>query len=282
VPDAKPFRLQLLKWVGSKQRLAHQIVRHFPARFGTYFEPFLGSGAVLGTLRPDRAVASDAFAPLMEIWLALRHAPETLKQWYADRWAQMARGDKVRQYERIKAAYNARPNGADLVFLCRACYGGVVRFRQADGWMSTPCGPHAPIRPENFAARVDHWHRRTAGTAFAAADFEETMDRARAGDLVYCDPPYRHAQSILYGSQGFSLERLLAAIARCKARGVRVALSIDGSKKSGRFLCAVPIPEGLFRREVLIDCGRSMLRRFQMNGRTLEREVVADRLMLTY
>jgi DNA adenine methylase len=44
----------------------------------------------------------------------------------------------------------------------------------------------------------------------------------------------------------------------------------------------VPIPEGLFRREVLIDCGRSMLRRFQMNGRTLEREVVADRLMLTY
>jgi len=60
VLGGKPFRLQLLKWVGSKQRFAHQIVRHFPARFGTYFEPFLGSGAVLGTLRPARAVASDA------------------------------------------------------------------------------------------------------------------------------------------------------------------------------------------------------------------------------
>ena len=279
---AKPFRLQLLKWVGNKQRFAHQIVQHFPGRFGTYFEPFLGSGAVLGTLRPTRAVASDAFPPLMEIWLAVRDAPETLKQWYAARWAQMARGDKVRQYERIKAAYNARPNGADLVFLCRACYGGVVRFRRADGHMSTPCGPHAPIRPEHFAARVDQWHRRTAGATFAVADFQETMDRARAGDLVYCDPPYRHTQSILYGSQGFSLERLLEAIARCKARGARVALSIDGSKKSGSLLCSVPIPKGLFRREVLVNCGRSMLRRFQMNGRTLEREVVADRLLLTY
>ena len=148
--------------------------------------------------------------------------------------------------------------------------------------MSTPCGPHAPIRPESFAARVDQWHRRTAGATFAVADFCQTMDLARVGDLVYCDPPYRHTQSILYGSQGFSLERLLEAIARCKARGARVALSIDGSKKSGDLVCSVPIPKGLFRREVLVHCGRSMLRRFQMNGRTLEREVVADRLLLTY
>jgi len=61
-----------------------------------------------------------------------------------------------------------------------------------------------------------------------------------------------------------------------------VALSIDGSKKSGDVLCRVPIPKGLFQREALVNCGRSMLRRFQMNGRTLEEEVVADRLLLTY
>lgn len=69
-------------------------------------------------------------------------------------------------YERIKASYNRRPNGADLVFLCRACYGGVVRFRQSDGYMSTPCGVHDPIRPEAFARRVDEWHRRTCGAEF--------------------------------------------------------------------------------------------------------------------
>ena len=61
-----------------------------------------------------------------------------------------------------------------------------------------------------------------------------------------------------------------------------VALSIDGTKRSGDLICNVPIPVGLFEREILIDCGRSMLRRFQMTGRTLEGEVVADRLMLTY
>lgn len=281
-PRRNPFRQQLLKWVGNKQRFADRIVACFPPEFGTYFEPFLGSGAVLGTLAPRRAFASDAFGPLMEIWLGLKHSPDVLATWYAERWERMTQGDRVAAYEEIKAAYNARPNGADLVFLCRACYGGVVRFRRADGFMSTPCGVHAPVTPDRFARRVDEWQRRTAGTTFAVADFTEAMARAESGDLVYCDPPYRHSQSILYGAQAFSLQRLWDAIARCKARGVYVALSLDGSKKSGSVVCPIAVPTGLFRREMAIDCGRSMLKRFQMNGRTLHRERVSDRLLLTY
>jgi DNA adenine methylase len=278
----RPFRLQLLKWVGNKQRFAHEIASYFPARFGTYFEPFLGSGAVLGTLAPPKALATDVFKPLVEIWIALQQRPEEVKAWYAERWQRMMRGDKTRQYEQIKAAYNAAPNAADLLFLCRSCYGGVVRFRQADGYMSTPCGIHQPVPPKSFSKRVDQWHARTAGATFAVMDFEEAMNRAQRGDLVYCDPPYTYSQSILYGAQGFSLERLLETIACCKRRGVHVALSIDGSKRSGDLLCDIPIPNGLFEREAFVNCGRSMLRRFQMNGKSLEEEEVADRLLLTY
>jgi DNA adenine methylase len=278
----RPLKTQLLKWVGNKQRFAHEIVSHFPERFATYFEPFLGGGAVLASLAPERAIASDAFPPLVEIWQALRGRPETLKRWYCERWDAFTAGDRDREYRRIRAAYNAAPNGADLLFLCRSCYGGVVRFRQADGHMSTPCGPHRPISPEAFSRRVDEWRRRTLGTEFHGLDFEEAMARAKAGDLVYCDPPYAHSQRILYGSQAFSLERLFETIARCKARRARVALSIDGTKKSGDLVCDVPLPRGLFEREVLVHCGRSMLKRFQMGGRSLETEVVADRLLLTY
>src|SRR5438034_10913291 len=90
-------------------------------------EPFVGSGAVLATLAPPRAIASDAFKPLMEIWQGLSSNPELLKLWYAERWLFMQEGHKVEQYEKIKAAYNAKPNGADLLFWCRSCYGGVVR-----------------------------------------------------------------------------------------------------------------------------------------------------------
>lgn len=277
-----PYKTQLLKWVGTKQKFAHEIIAHLPAQFGTYHEPFIGAGGVIATLAPERALGSDIFAPLVEIWQTLSADPERLKRWYAERWALYHAGDRVEQYEKIKAAYNAGPNGADLLFLCRACYGGVVRFRKSDGHMSTPCGPHAPIRPEAFARRVDQWAQRLKGARFERLDYREAMARARPGDVVYCDPPYAFSQTILYGAQGFSLAELFEAIADCKARGVAVALSIDGTKKSGQLYCDIALPEGLFERELLVNVGRSMLRRFQMGGQTLEAEEVRDRLLLTY
>ena len=74
----------------------------------------------------------------------------------------------------------------------------------------------------------------------------------------------------------------METIAACKARGVHVALSIDGSKKSGLRPCDIPLPSGLFAREIMLTLGRSMLRRFQMAGQSCEAEVVQDRLLLTW
>jgi DNA adenine methylase len=280
--EAKPFKSQLLKWVGNKQRFAHEIVSYFPLEFGTYFEPFIGSGAILATLSPERGFASDVFKPLTEIWKALKDRPDELKEWYASRWERMTTAPKEVVYEEVKASYNKGPNGPDLLFLCRSCYGGVVRFRKHDGYMSTPCGVHSPISPASFSLRADEWRKRCRNTQFLCSDFSEVMDSAKAGDLVYCDPPYADTQAILYGAQSFSLSRLFPAIARCKSRGVFVALSIDGTKRSGDKICHVQMPPGLFETEALVNCGRSMLRRFQMAGQTLENEVVADRLLMTY
>jgi DNA adenine methylase len=282
VRQIKPFRTQLLKWVGNKQRFAHEIISYLPDQFGTYYEPFLGSGAVLATLASEKAVGSDTFQPLIEIFQTLSQEPETLKHWYSERWHTMMNGNKVEVYEQIKALYNEAPNGADLLFLCRSCYGGVVRFRKEDGYMSTPCGIHNPIAPESFASRVDEWYRRTQGTEFVRMDYEEAMSLAQAGDLIYCDPPYTYSQSILYGAQTFSLGRLLEVIAECKQRDVFVALSIDGTKRSGNLICDIPVLEGLFEREAFVNVGRSMLKRFQMDGQTLDGEEVVDRLLLTF
>jgi DNA adenine methylase len=279
---AKPFKQQLLKWIGNKQRFAHEIISFFPERFGTYHEPFLGSGGVLATLAPARAEASDSFEPLIEIWTTLKSNPHTVKDWYAKRWMEFKRGAKSKRYEAIKKRYNDSPNGADLLFLCRSCYGGVVRFRMRDGYMSTPVGAHDPISPSAFAARVDAWAPRIQGTTFRLRDYTEAIERARTGDVIYCDPPYSYSQAILYGAQRFSLDELFRSIRAAKSRGVFIALSIDGSKKSGALACPVKIPRGLFAREARVNVGRSMLRRFQMSGRSLESESVTDRLLLTH
>ena len=276
------FKTQLLKWIGNKQRFAHEIASFFPNDIRTYREPFLGSGAVLGALQPPKAVGSDVFTPLIEIWQTLQRDPELVMKWYRDRYNEYHKLGRPEGYEQIKARYNEQPNGADLLFICRSCYGGVVRFRKKDGYISTPCGIHDPISPASFSERVQIWQRRTAGASFENLDFEAAMAMAQEGDLVYCDPPYACSQAILYRGQNFSLPRLMQSIMSCKRRGVRVALSIDGTKKSGRVDCTLDIPAGLFEREVFVNCGRSMLKRFQCEGETLENEIVHDRLLLSY
>ena len=276
-----PLKSQFLKWIGNKQRFAHEIINYFPSDFKTYYEPFIGSGAVVGTLFPKHAIAGDSLKPLIEIWQTLKQQPEVVIQWYLERWLHFHTGDRAIAYDSIRTSFNHHPNGADLLFLSRSCYGGVVRFRK-DGYMSTPCGVHHPIHPDRFAERVKIWHERIQRVEFFHTDFEPLMKLAQSGDLVYCDPPYSDTQSIIYGSQQFSLERLFSTIADCKSLGVYVALSIDGTKQNGKKRPHIHIPDGLFEQEITVNCGRSMLRRFQMQGQTLEDEVVTDRLLLTY
>lgn len=281
-PSVPALKGQLLKWIGNKQKFALEIVAKFPKTYGTYFEPFIGSGGVLATLAPKQAVAGDVFKPLIEIWQKLHDDTEGLIEWYAERHALIEKLGKKDAYEQVLASYNAGANGADLLFLSRVCYGGVVRFRKSDGYMSTPCGPHKPMPPDNFAERARIWAARTRGARFVHSDFAETMALAEAGDMVYLDPPYVDSQAILYGAQSFSYPRLLDSIEDCKRRGVYVALSIDGTKKSGDHTVDLPTKEGLFEREVMVRLGSSMLKRYQLKDQTAEDHHVEDRLLLTY
>lgn len=242
----------------------------------------MGSGAIIASLAPRHGVGADGFQPLAQLWKQFENNHLSLAKWYQERWSFCQKGEAKTQYEQIKARYNKNPNPADLLFLSRSCYGGVVRFRKTDGYMSTPIGPHKPIHPDSFTKRLDVWKQRLSSCKFVHADFRETIDLADRGDLVYCDPPYADSQKILYGAQTFSLDELFDCINRSKKRGVKIVLSLDGSKKSGKHQCRLNIPKSLFKRQLSINCGRSMLKRFQMHGLSLEKEVVADRLLLTY
>ena len=277
-----PPKHQLLKWIGNKQKFASSITSYFPLYFNGFIEPFLGSAAILATVQPKKGIGSDTFKPLITIWKELKSNPQRVIEWYAERRNIIGKYTKEEVYKIVRDSYNSKPNGADFLYLSRSCYGGVVRFRKADGFMSTPCGVHVPIDVEAFKKRVYLWNERVKNSKFIQQDYKDAFKQARKGDLIYCDPPYSYSQGILYGAQEFDLEELLETIAKAKKRGIFVALSIDGNKKSGNFICDLPIPKKLFEREIFIEIGRSMLKRFQMEGKTLEKEHVSDRLLLTY
>ncbi len=270
----------LIKYIGNKTRIAEHICSQFPTDYRTYFEPFVGSGAVLGCFSPKRAVASDTLKPLIEMWRLVQSKPRELIDSYTESHQDFLR-DRLSTYETVKARFNRIPNPHDFLFISRTCYGGVIRFRR-DGYLSTPIGPHRPISPKELSTRVAEWRHAIHNTEFVLADYADVVRAAAQSDIVYCDPPYVDSQKIIYGAQDFTLKRLLSDLSDAKARGAFVALSIDGVKKSGARKINIVPPEGLFELESYVALGGSMLKRFWRDGKTVDDERVKDRLLLSH
>ena len=283
---------QLLKWIGNKHRFAKEIVSYMPEEINTYYEPFLGSGAVLASManmnkdgiikRYKQAVGSDILPFLVEIFDYVKNDPNTLINHYRETISSYNE-NREEHYLEIRNRFNKDFNALDFAVLSRTCYSGIIRFRKSDGYMSTPIGPHNPISPDSFESRVRIWHDLFKDdVTFLNKDFREVMDMAGEGDVVYCDPPYTHSQTILYGAQEFNIEDLWRKIAECKGRGAKVILSINGTKKSGLEDISVPAPDGLFERGFFVNCGPSMINRLQRVGQQMEDELVHDSLFFTW
>ncbi len=270
---------QLIKYIGNKTRFAEHICSHFPRDYHTYYEPFVGSGAVLGCLAPHRAVVCDVIKPLIDLWRLVQTRPKELIDSYTENYRKFQR-NRLCAYEAIKARFNANPNPHDFLFISRTCYGGVIRFRR-DGYLSTPIGPHKPISPSTFRDRAVAWKNAVRNTEFVCGDYAQVLNCADDRDIAYCDPPYIDSQKIIYGAQDFTLSRLFDDLSAAKKRGAFVALSIDGIKKSGNRLIEILPPDGLFEQESFIALGGSMLKRFWRDGLTVADEHVKDRLLLS-
>jgi len=130
----------------------------------------------------------------------------------------------------------------------------------------------------SFSQRVDLWHKKIQNTIFKCSDYKDIMLNAKPYDFIYCDPPYKNSQSILYGSPNFKIEELINVIQECKLKNIYIALSVDGKKDNeyNKY-----IEQSIFKQKIDISCGKSMLKRFQNKGKKIKNKIT-DKLLLTY
>jgi DNA adenine methylase len=270
---------QLIKYIGNKNRYAERIISYFPKKYKNYFEPFLGSGAVLAALKPNNAIAADSYNPLIQLFKLVKNNPNIVLKNYETRWNKYIK-NKKETFEKIKKNFNQNNNPHDYLFLTRSCYGGVMRFRK-DGYYSTPIGIHTAITPVEFSKRLYVWSKILKNVHFYCSDYKDILLKAKKGDIVYCDPPYVDSQKIIYGAQKFNLQDLFNVLKILKKRKVFFALSIDGSKKSKNKIIDIKFPKNLFEQEIYLSGKGSMLKRFQRLNSNVNDEQIEDRLLLS-
>lgn len=217
-----------LRWAGSKRALLAHFLDVLPRRFGTYWEPFLGSGALFFLLEPHRAVLSDACGDLIETHAAVRDNVNAII-----RHLQSMPVSKEDFYGiRAKRGRGWCRRAAEFIYLNKLCWNGLYRVN-AEGTFNVPYGrPKTDFLADYENLRACSRALSRPGVRLDVADFERVRRECRLRDLVFFDPPYvtRHNNNgfVDYNQRLFSWadQERLAKVARALGRrGVHVLVT---------------------------------------------------------
>ncbi len=222
----KPF----LKWAGNKYAILDRVQEVLPAG-NRLVEPFAGSGAVFLNTDYAQALLADSNADLISLYKLLQLQGDEFIA-YCRTFFTGEHNHAERYYalrEEFNRTQDRRRKAALFLYLNRHGYNGLCRYN-AKGGFNVPFGRYAkPYFPEK---EMKAFHRKAAHAEFRVADFREVVRDARAGDVVYCDPPYVPLSSTAnftsYHTGGFGSREQndLARMAELlSARGIPVLIS---------------------------------------------------------
>ncbi|SEL43255.1 DNA adenine methylase [Parapedobacter koreensis] len=223
-----------LKWVGGKRQLLDAISSMKPAQFGSYYEPFVGGGAVLFHLQPKRATINDANAELINVYNVIRNTPNELVEDLvtheneADYFYRIRALDRLPAYADLPAVRRA----SRLIYLNKTCYNGLYRVNSA-GEFNTPFGRY---KNPNFinapTIKAVSKYLNTPTIRILNVDYEKALADASRNDFVYLDPPYHPVSQTAnftgYVQGGWDEDdqiRLRNVCDELNARGVKFLLS---------------------------------------------------------
>ncbi|MBT8419443.1 MAG: DNA adenine methylase [Gammaproteobacteria bacterium] len=228
IPSPHPAKTQaapFVKWAGGKRHLIPRITAHLPASFGTYYEPFVGGGAIFFALadRISHAVLSDANAELMLAYAVIKNNPERLIEVLENH--KKHHGDERYYYEIRDKIDGREPEEivGRFLYLNKTCYNGLYRVNR-QGKFNVPRGRYknpAIYNRNNLLSVSDALKK----AAIYKLDFEKI--EPEPGDFIYCDPPYDNTFND-YAAGGFGetgQKRLRDCMDRWRKKGCYVVLS---------------------------------------------------------
>ncbi len=229
----KPF----VKWAGGKRQIIDKLKKHIPDEFNTYYEPFLGGGALLFELSPKNAVINDSNKELINVYEVLKDEIKFKKMCNALNNYEMNHTEEffyeVRNKDRNKASYDRLSDytkAARTIYLNKACFNGLYRVNSKNEF-NVPFGKKTKLNTYDGSNLITVSNYLTMNNIkLLNVDFEESVKDAKKGDFVYFDPPYDTDTAIFtsYTENGFGKEeqrRLSKVFKELDNKGVYVMLS---------------------------------------------------------
>ncbi len=184
--------MPFLKWVGGKRQLITEIEPLLPSRISTYYEPFLGGGAILLHMQPKKAVINDYNSELINVYETIRDDVDALIEHLAIHENNSEYFYRIRALDRQEDFVDLTKieRASRVIYLNKTCFNGLYRVNSS-GEFNTPFGRYKNpnIINETVLQAVSNYLQNN-DIALRNGDFEEAVKGARKGSFVYLDPPY--------------------------------------------------------------------------------------------
>lgn len=224
----------ILKWVGGKRQLISEIEKYIPKKYTTYYEPFMGGGAVFFHLQPKKAILNDINSELINVYNVLKNNIDELienleKHENTSEYFYKMRGkDREEEYKKLSNIEKA----SRIIYLNKTCYNGLFRVNSS-GEFNTPFGDYKnPNIVNEYVLKAVNRYLNNIDVEFHNVDFFEILKNVKKGSFVYLDPPYdpisQTSSFTGYDKGGFSKkeqEKLKEACDELNRKGVKFLLS---------------------------------------------------------
>ena len=202
-----------LKWAGGKRQLLNQIKERMPKEYNDYYEPFIGGGAVLFELQPEKATINDINTSLINVYRQVKDNTEEfiklVNKLDSEMWE-----DGKEYYLDIREKYNDKllkkeydlELAALFTFMNKHCFNGLYRVNKK-GLFNVPYNKSRRTSIEEDDVRETAKYLKTVN--ILEGDFEEACKGAKKGDFIFFDSPYAPLNPTsfeAYTKEGFDVD----------------------------------------------------------------------------
>ena len=229
----KPF----VKWAGGKRQIIDKLKEYIPDEYNTYYEPFIGGGALLFELSPKNAVINDSNEELMNVYRCLCDEEKFKKMCNLLNHYEAEHSEEfyyeIRNKDKNKNAYSRLSDytkAARTIYLNKACFNGLYRVNKKNEF-NVPFGKKTKINTYEGSNLITISNYLTMNNIkILSIDFEEAVKDVKPKDFIYFDPPYDSDTSTFnsYTEEGFDRNeqiRLAKVFKELDKKGAYVMLS---------------------------------------------------------
>lgn len=229
----KPF----VKWAGGKRQIIDKLNAYVPEEYNTYFEPFIGGGALLFELSPKKAVINDYNAELVNVYNCIKDETKFNKMCNELNHYEAKHSEEfyyeIRNKDRDKVKFNRMADykrAARTIYLNKACFNGLYRVNSKNEF-NVPFNGKSKVNTYDIQnLGIIHSYLNFSDVTILNTDFEEAVKDAKNGDFIYFDPPYDSETSTFnsYTENGFGKDeqiRLAKVYKELANKGCYVMLS---------------------------------------------------------